>query len=44
MLLEFMAGTHPASVRIGGWLDEHPLAALAIVAAGVVACGLLEAM
>lgn len=38
MLLEFLAGTHPASVRIGEWLDEHPLAALSIMLLGALAC------
>ena len=38
MLLELMTGTHPASVRIGEWLDEHPLAALAVILLGALAC------
>lgn len=38
MLLELMTGTHPASVRIGEWLDEHPLAALSVMLLGALAC------
>ena len=30
MLLEIIAGTHPAMVRAGEWLDAHPRVALAI--------------
>lgn len=32
-MLEFLAGTSALSVRMGDWLDAHPMAALAIVAA-----------
>lgn len=32
MLLEVIAGTHPAMVRAGAWLDAHPHVALAIFA------------
>lgn len=32
MLLEIIAGTHPAMVRAGAWLDAHPCVALAIFA------------
>lgn len=38
MLLELLTGTHPASVRIGGWLDAHPWAALAVMLLGALAC------
>ena len=45
MLLEFLAGAHPASVRVGAWLDAHPraagLALLAMVAAYGVVCGVV---
>lgn len=44
MILEFLAGTHPASARMGAWLDAHPRVALAIVALCVIAGGLVEAM
>lgn len=32
MLLEVIAGTHPAMVRAGAWLDAHPSVALTIFA------------
>lgn len=32
MLLEVIAGTHPAMVRAGAWLDAHPRVALALFA------------
>lgn len=38
MILEFLAGTHPAARRAGEWLDAHPGAALAVfLAAGLLA-------
>lgn len=30
MILEFLAGTHPAARRAGEWLDAHPGVALCI--------------
>ena len=30
MILDFIAGTHPAARRMGEWLDAHPAAALAL--------------
>lgn len=30
MILEFLAGTHPAARRAGEWLDAHPAVALTI--------------
>lgn len=30
MILEFLAGEHPAARRMGEWLDAHPGVALAI--------------
>lgn len=30
MILEFLAGEHPAARRAGEWLEEHPVVALAI--------------
>ena len=36
-MLSFVAGTSPASVRMGAWLDAHPLVALGIV----IACALV---
>lgn len=44
MILEFLAGTHPASVRMSEWLDAHPYATLGIVIACVLVGGLVEAM
>ena len=38
-MLEFFAGTHPASVRMSEWLDAHPYATLGIVAACVLVGG-----
>ena len=32
MILEFLAGEHPAARRAGEWLEEHPGAALAVFA------------
>lgn len=32
VLLEILAGTHPAVRRSGAWLDAHPRVALAIFA------------
>ena len=38
MMLEFLAGTHPAARRMGEWLEEHPGAALAVfLTAGLLA-------
>lgn len=38
MILEFLAGEHPAARRAGEWLEEHPGAALAVfLAAGLLA-------
>ena len=46
MILEFLAGTHPASVRAGAWLDAHPgaagLALLALLLAYGALCGALS--
>lgn len=46
MWLEFLAGAHPASVRVGAWLDAHPraagLAALALVLCYGALCGALS--
>lgn len=36
MLLEILAGTHPAMVRAGEWLDAHPRAALVVMLALMV--------
>lgn len=44
MILEFLAGTHPAAVSLGGWLDDHPWAALAVVALAMALTGCVEAM
>lgn len=33
MLLEIIAGTHPAVRRAGAWFERHPAAALAVFAA-----------
>lgn len=33
MLLEVIAGTHPAMVRAGAWLDAHPRVALVVMLA-----------
>ena len=45
MILEFLAGTHPASVRMGAWLDGHPRSAglvlLGLLAAYGVLCGVV---
>lgn len=30
MILDFIAGTHPAARRAGEWLDAHPVVALAL--------------
>lgn len=35
-MLEFLVGTSELSVRMGDWLDSHPMAALAIVTALIV--------
>ena len=46
MILEFLAGTHPASARAGVWLDAHPRAAgialLALLLAYGALCGALS--
>lgn len=36
MILEFLAGTHPAARRAGEWLEEHPGVALAVLVAGML--------
>lgn len=45
-MLEFLAGTYPASVCVGAWLDAHPraagLAALALVLCYGALCGSLS--
>lgn len=38
-MLEFFAGTHPASVRMSEWLDAHPYVTLGIVIACVLVGG-----
>lgn len=40
MILEFLAGTHPAARRMGEWLEGHPGVALAVF---VAACLLASA-
>ena len=36
MILEFLAGTHPAARRMGEWLDAHPAVAIAVFVAGML--------
>ncbi len=36
MILEFLAGTHPAARRAGEWLDAHPVVALAVFLMGML--------
>lgn len=40
MLLDIFAGTHPAVVALMGFLDRHPLVAMALSLAAFLACGL----
>ena len=43
-MLSFVAGTSPLSVRMGAWLDAHPMAALAVVALAIIVGGMVEGM
>lgn len=36
MILDFIAGTHPAARRMGEWLEEHHAVALAAFVAGML--------
>lgn len=42
MLLSLMSCTHPAAVRLGAYLDEHPAVTMVAVLALLVLGGLVE--
>lgn len=44
MILEFMAGEHPAARSLGAWMDAHPGVAGLVLLSFVMLGGLLEAV